>query len=218
MMKRISNIRTLLAVLAAALICAACSSSKEVDQPKAPSISGSSSGSTTSSTFNSTGGDIQFTIQSDSPWTASVKAGTATTKAGETSWITIDPMSGPAGRTEVTVRIAANTTKEARSATISFTSNGLSTDFAVQQEAQEELNILKITYTGDYFTIPAIGGTSVNGTIDWGDGTLHSNYLNATPHTYAKEGSYNITLTLKNAESFELNDLTGISEIDLSEF
>ncbi len=87
-------------------------------------------------------------------------------------------------------------------------------------DEMEELSghgILRITHTAATFTLPTLTGDNVFGFVNWGDNTNAAYTIDAT-HTYSGTGEKQIIIENWNSTGFELNDLTGVEEIDVSEF
>lgn len=67
--------------------------------------------------------------------------------------------------------------------------------------------------------VPEISGSSVSGTIDWGDGTS-STYSKTASHKYRNSAgkTYQETLTLKGATGFKFESLGDLQSLDMSGF
>lgn len=78
--------------------------------------------------------------------------------------------------------------------------------------------VLGITHSNRNFNAPLITGTSFIGNIHWGDGESED-YNSTSTHKYSNnDASYKISIETWNAEKITINNMIGISEIDLSQF
>lgn len=76
-----------------------------------------------------------------------------------------------------------------------------------------------ITFSGDTFTVPLVYGPDFSeGKIFWGDDSEEEVYEEDASHTYPSAGKYVVTLEVPDAETIELKDLVGVSDLDLSAF
>lgn len=66
-------------------------------------------------------------------------------------------------------------------------------------------------------TIPSVSGSSVSGTIDWGDGSSAEWSQKATKK-YSDGTNHIVTIGVKNATSVTFGNLTGVTSLDLSQF
>ena len=115
--------------------------------------------------------------------------------------------------------VDANTTPRPREAIITFTSDNVKQTVTVRQKPYGlEEQTLGITFIGTSFTVPTLEGAYFAGNdIAWGDGSTEP-YANKTSHTYETRGTYTITIRSAGAETVTMQDLAGVSEIDLSGF
>lgn len=81
-----------------------------------------------------------------------------------------------------------------------------------------EWQTISISHSGRRIATPTLfGGSSLVGYIYWGDG-YYENINTSSSYVYDDEESHTITIKSMNAESFTINNCSGISEIDLSNF
>ncbi|CDB11786.1 conserved domain protein [Bacteroides sp. CAG:633] len=83
--------------------------------------------------------------------------------------------------------------------------------------SQFSYGMLRITHNSLTFTPPTFSGVNITGNIDWGDGKTEI-YSTAAQHEYEKDGEKTVTLEMWGAEEVTLPKLTGVTEIDLTEF
>ena len=62
-----------------------------------------------------------------------------------------------------------------------------------------------------------LSGDNVFGNVTWGDGVAESNSMEAD-HSYSVDGDKTIIIETWNSTGFELKDMLGIEEIDLSKY
>ena len=83
--------------------------------------------------FASEGGSITFTLTTSEAWTAQLLNDRAA------DWCSIEPVSGAAGSTEITVTTTANETPDDRSASIVIKAGSLSKSITVNQKQKNAL-------------------------------------------------------------------------------
>lgn len=82
---------------------------------------------------------------------------------------------------------------------------------------EPETRTLRISHSALVFAVPVIGGSNVEGTVEWGDQSSDK-YSPSLVHTYTYSSLFDVTIKTTNSETFELNDIVGVTRIDLSEF
>lgn len=116
-------------------------------------------------------------------------------------WVSIDPMQGKAGVTEVTVEIDALLGSEARVAVLPFILGEQEVDINVQQTLDGELPVnVECTFV-DAKTLDGAGGESVNTLRASGDWTLtiDSDWLKVSPMS-GTTGDTELTFTAEPSE------------------
>lgn len=99
---------------------------------------------------------------------------------------------------------------------IENTGNGQDDD---EEPVEVPVQKVLITFSGDTFTVPLVYGPDFSeGKIFWGDDSEEEVYEEDASHTYPSAGKYIVTLEVPDAETIELKDLVGVSDIDLSGF
>ena len=83
--------------------------------------------------------------------------------------------------------------------------------------ALEGYGILRFKHHSTEFATPALIGESVFGTIIWGNGQSES-YANGASMKYDVDGNYEVAIESWNTTGFELGDIIGVDEIDLSQY
>ena len=147
-----------------------------------------------------------FTVTSNRSWTASTSD----------PWISVNPASGEKGVTTVNVQVAPNTGTSARSGSVTVTCAELTRSVTVKQ-VQPFNQKLVIVHSKEVFNAPDMRGNGLSAEVDWGDGTTVAWRANAE-HGYSSAGSHTVTIKIAGATWFEITDVTGITEIDLSGF
>ena len=77
--------------------------------------------------------------------------------------------------------------------------------------------VLQITHNNKAFTLPALSGDNVFGSVDWGDNSTDSYSIDAT-HVYSTEGNRPLIIESWNSTGFELKEITGVEVIDISQY
>lgn len=148
------------------------------------------------------GGTLQLGVRSNISWQISSDA----------DWIQVQ-RSRAVTEEQVTVSVAPNPTHKTRSATITVSGEGLTHTSTVQQD--QAPRVLVIHFDTDLFPLPVFNGGSINGIIDWGDGSIQ-NFLPGRRHRYDSADSHTVSVTLLGSTGFEMSDIHGITHIDLS--
>ena len=158
--------------------------------------------------MESEGGTLDFSINTNVEFTVSISA----------DWIRQNPDTRALEEVPLSFVIDANTANEPREAVITFTSDNVEQTVTVRQKAYLADQTLSITFTGTSFTVPTLAGAYFAGNdITWGDGTTEP-YKAATTHPYESLNTYTVTIRSQGAETFTMQDIAGVSEIDLSGF
>lgn len=83
---------------------------------------------------------------------------------------------------------------------------------------ERKISTLKVKHSNKNMDVPIITGSeNLFGKIYWGD-DQSEDYKSKASHKYTNEGTYTITIESWGAKELELENLSGISEIDLSNF
>lgn len=117
--------------------------------------------------------------------------------------------------TQITFHLAENTDASSRYAkvTVKGDEGAASATLTVTQRGSDQM--LVFVHSNKTLTIPAISGTDVSGSINWGDQKIDE-YTTGKKHTYSKAGTYSVSVTVVHAETVEFPELIGIASIDLS--
>ena len=154
------------------------------------------------------GGTLEFAVNTNVDFAVETSA----------DWIRQAPRSRALEEVLLSFIVDANTGTEDREATITLTADNVKQVIKVNQPVNQEPSFLRISFTGSAFTAPLMAGTFfTEATIAWGDGQSEA-YKEKATHTYGNEGTYTVTIESKGANSFAMDDLTGVDEIDLSDF
>lgn len=137
-------------------------------------------------------------------------------------WLTIlepDSQTRALEESYIILRLKENRAIYPRSATLTIcnTSKGISEQLRLTQQAHT--GELKIVHTAAVFALPTLnGGDKATGEVDWGDD--FSNIIDGRMvHTYDAEETgeeHVVTIQWSPVVSFKLNNLVGVSAIDLS--
>lgn len=84
-------------------------------------------------------------------------------------------------------------------------------------EQLEGYGVLLLTHSGQKLLLPTLTGDNVFGSVAWGDGSSES-YVTGLSHDYTSGNPKQIVIESWNSTGFELKNLEGIDEIDISEY
>lgn len=138
-----------------------------------------------------------------------------TAKASE-SWIQVSPASGSNGSASLTISIQPNTTGQARKGSVTVSCRSLTRTVSVSQAANLT-QALVIKHTNASFRVPSFTGSGLTGKVQWGDGAEET-YSSSLVHNYASGGSHTVTIQLNGGTGFDLGIITGVTEIDITDF
>ncbi|HIZ86188.1 MAG TPA: hypothetical protein IAC04_06830 [Candidatus Coprenecus stercoravium] len=89
----------------------------------------------------------------------------------------------------------------------------------VVEEEESTQSVLKVTHSNAGFQVPAVsGGTFSEGTVDWGDGSAVEAYSEDLSHDYESDGPYTVTISCTGAEKVAIENISGITNLDISGF
>ena len=86
-----------------------------------------------------------------------------------------------------------------------------------EMETLEKYGIISLVHSAKEFVLPMLSGDNVFGNVTWGDGVAES-YSMEADHSYSVDGDKTIIIETWNSRGFELKDMVGIEEIDLSKY
>ena len=72
-----------------------------------------------------------------------------------------------------------------------------------------------VTHVNTNFALPVLTGSYMNATVDWGDGKTET-YGTTQAHAYSSAGEHTVTIKADNATSFKLNNLVGVTGLNLN--
>lgn len=85
-------------------------------------------------------------------------------------------------------------------------------------QAGQTPSVLRLTHTNLLFSVPLFSGAGFSGgNIAWGDGKEEA-YRSEAKHTYVNEGPHTVSIEVPGAEEVTLPNLTGITDLDLTDF
>ena len=114
--------------------------------------------------------------------------------------------------------IEANESKEPREATITLTADDVEQTVSIIQKGLQDPNTAIIMHDNSLFAAPVLSGMYMSDVyISWGDGS-EEEYKEGITHRYEDEGERTVIITSKGAEEITLQDLVGVTSIDLSAF
>ena len=148
--------------------------------------------------------------------TVSLTANYDWTAKSSDPWLQVSPTSGKKGTATLTIQVAANDKATLRKGTVSVVIKDFSRGITVSQLPNLDQS-LTIQYGGSSFTVPSMTGSSLAGTVNWGDGK-EENYKVGLKHDYASSGNHTVLIKCAGSYSFKLESVAGVSEIDLQNF
>lgn len=114
--------------------------------------------------------------------------------------------------------IEANESKEPREATITLTADNVEQTIHIIQKGIQDPNTVIIMHNNSLYTAPVLSGMYMSDVyISWGDGN-EEEYKEGITHRYEKEGERTVIINSKGAEEITLQNLVGVTSIDLSGF
>ena len=117
----------------------------------------------------------------------------------------------------LTFTIDENLSLEKREGYIQIASGELKQEIKVIQQERTDRSIIQILHNNWNMIIPTITGNHLLGIIQWGDG-LQEEYRVEATHPYTEGKEYLLQVDTWGAEEFELQNIEGIIEINLSKF
>ena len=152
------------------------------------------------------GGTVNLNFQSTFPWTAS----------SDENWCSLTTKKGEGGNITLPLEIRPNEEFESRTANITLRSEDLLCKVQVIQAAHGAVTLV-VKHTLQNFSIPMFEGKNISGTIQWGDGS-QDDYSADLSHDFAEQKEYTTSFVVKGVETVTLNNITGITEMDFTNF
>ena len=160
------KMKHLFITLSVLMLAAGCS--KNIDKPESP-VHFAISAAPAASQFGNMGGDVEITVESNYPWTASITPGV--------DWVEFDPKQISTGdgnsveKTEISVVVARNDRTTERNATITFYSKDQTRTFTLTQAASfvdPGVERLGFTYLGSTQTIAVESNLTWEAKVEFG--------------------------------------------------
>jgi len=158
-------------------------------------------------TAEAKGGTLDVKFSSIKDWTA----------MSNSTWCKVAETSGKAGTVVLTLHVEPNEMFEGRNAVITLSSESVKEQLLVKQTERGAVLISMKHTNWEYFSIPLFSGNGLSGTIQWGDGQQEE-LQNDASHSYNEEKEYTVTVELIGASKVFWEDITGLTEIDLTGF
>ena len=156
--------------------------------------------------LKSSGGSQSFSITTNYDWSATTSD----------PWLQVSPTSGKKGMATLTVSADANDRGTLRKGSVTIACRDITRSLTVNQQPDLPQTLV-IKHGNASFKAPVFTGSSVSGTIFWGDGSEET-YSNGRTHTYASAGNYSVEIKAAGAYSFKVESVAGVSEIDFLNF
>ncbi len=119
--------------------------------------------------------------------------------------------------------VEANTKQEIRTAEIKFeyTAKGKTETEVLtvlqKYEGGMSQNLI-IVHNNKKFTTPTLFGEQLVAKILWGDSANFEDYKAGATHTYSDNSKHTVTIEAEGAESFNMNDIEGLEELNVTAF
>lgn len=116
--------------------------------------------------------------------------------------------------------VTPNESNEAREALIILSKEEVRQEIKVIQAGRMDGSVVRITHINQTFQAPLITGSNLTGgSIQWGDGTVTPYDEDQLPvHTYEDQQEHTVTIESYGAEDIRLENIVGVTKIDLSGF
>lgn len=157
-------------------------------------------------TLEEGGGSMTVSLTTNYAWTA----------AASDPWIHVSPEKGEKGTASLTIRADASDRSTLRRGSVSVTSRDLVRSVTVEQLPMLDQTLV-IRHGNDVFTLPSLAGSSVSGTVDWGDGKKET-WSRNLKHSYDVSGNHTVEIRSSGAYSFQLGSVAGVTEVDFRDF
>lgn len=133
-------------------------------------------------------------------------------------WIRLLPESRGLETRMLQFEVDPNPGKGERVAVITLAGENIEQSITVYQNGLSGASVLHIVHESGDFTLPSIGGSHFYyGLVSWGDGSQEV-YAEGASHVYTGSGPHTVSIETHGAEEFSLQNLTGVTEVDLSRF
>lgn len=91
-------------------------------------------------------------------------------------------------------------------------------EIKIVQDGYASVSRFTVTHTCPIFNIPLLVGSKLkDGTIQWGDQQTED-YSPDAVHIYNDQQAHTVVVEIRGVEEVQLQDLVGVTEIDLTEF
>lgn len=152
------------------------------------------------------GGSQTITITTNYAWTATTSD----------PWLQVSPASGNKGTSTLTIRAEANDKSTTRKGNVTITCRDMVRGVSISQLPKLDQSLF-IRHTNASFAAPSFTGSSMAGTVKWGDGSEET-YKKDMTHTYSAAGNHTVEINATGAYSFKLESVAGVTEIDFEKF
>lgn len=162
--------------------------------------------SVASLTLKAAGGSETVSLTTNYPWTATASD----------PWIQVSPTSGKKGTTSLSIRVDANDKSTTRKGSVTINCHDLTRAVTITQQPDLPQQLI-IKHGNASFAAPVFTGSSVTGTVKWGDGA-EDTWRKGLTHTYSSAGTYMVETFTAGAISFKVESLSNVAEIDFLKF
>lgn len=127
------------------------------------------------------------------------------------TWISVVSTDGGV----VELAVEANGDSDDRVAQLLITAEGLSHRVTIKQTGMPEMIALKLCHSMSYLLSPQWYGSSLRGTVDWGDG-LSEDYAEGLEHDYRAADNYEAMFLVEGADGFKIDKLGEIDHLEIT--
>lgn len=115
-------------------------------------------------------------------------------------------------------QIEPNTVSSSREAVITLSKDDVKQEVKIVQDGYASVSRFAVTHTCPVFNIPLlVGGKLKDETIQWGDQQTED-YSPDAVHSYKDQQAHTVVVEIRGVEEVQLQNLVGVTEIDLTEF
>lgn len=115
-------------------------------------------------------------------------------------------------------QIEPNTDNMPREAVITLSKDDVKQEVKIVQDGYASVSCFVVTHTCPVFNIPLLLGSKLKeGSIQWGDQQTEEYSSDAT-HAYKDQQEHTVVVEIRGVEEVQLQNLVGVTEIDLTEF
>lgn len=133
-------------------------------------------------------------------------------------WMRYTPQTKGLENVGLSFELDINTEPQDREGVITISNGELTQEIKVTQLTGAEKSLVRIEHTNKTFTVPFFtSSTHFAGMVFWGDGN-YDDYVEGLKHDYVSQKTYVANFEMWGVEEITLNDIIGVTSVDLTEF